>query len=372
MVQIRRTKKGTNEEGARKGALVFVGMSGGVDSSVAALLLKEQGFRVTGVHIRSWNKGGCDVREAEDARRVAERIGIPFYVFDMEKEYEERVVRYMIEGYEKGLTPNPDIMCNKEIKFGLFLEKARSLGADRVATGHYARVTHRPDGTHGLGRPRDAKKDQTYFLWTLTEEKLRHILFPLGDLEKNEVRAIARRAGLVTADKKDSQGICFVGNVPLRTFLQTYLKERPGDVLDEKGNVIGTHKGAYFYTIGQRHGFLVRKRSDSMAPHYVVRKDIEKNVLTVAEGRDDISLYRKDVSVRDLHFITEDPRPESGRCAVRARIRHGQPLQRAVLEGSSVRFHDPQQYVAEGQSLVLYSAKGDEVLGGGIIAGDRP
>ena len=168
MMQKKAQRKVSKEQSARKGALVFAGLSGGVDSSVAALLLKEQGFKVTGVHIRSWNKGGCDVREAEDARRVAERIGIPFYVFDMEKEYEERVVRYMIEGYEKGSTPNPDIMCNREIKFGIFLEKALSLGAEHVATGHYARVAISKDGDLGLYQAADAKKDQTYFLWTLT------------------------------------------------------------------------------------------------------------------------------------------------------------------------------------------------------------
>src|SRR5580704_3854182 len=206
---------------------VFVGMSGGVDSSVTTLLLKKQGYNVVGVFMRCYNLDGCAERDAEDARRVAEHIGIPFYVWDFEEEYKQRVVEYMIEGYRAGITPNPDVMCNKEIKFGLFLEKALAAGADFVATGHYVKIKKTLKGA-GLFAARDTNKDQSYFLWTLTQKQLAHCLFPIGDYIKPEVRAIARRAGLPTAAKKDSQGICFLGNINLADFLKQSIPERRG------------------------------------------------------------------------------------------------------------------------------------------------
>jgi len=270
-------------------------MSGGVDSSVAALLLKNAYFdshgRVriaeglkpkarfshaydcTGVFMRSYNLDGCQERDARDARLVAQKIGIPFYVWNFEKEYKKKVVDYMIRGYRRGITPNPDVMCNKEIKFGLFLKKALALGADYVATGHYVRIknyelrikeakTEKPLFIirHSLFAAKDSNKDQSYFLWTLKQDQLRHCLFPIGDYLKPEVRAIARRAGLPTAEKKDSQGICFLGKVSLADFLRKRIRPKIGVVLDAQGRPLGEHDGSYFYTIGQRHGLNIANR----------------------------------------------------------------------------------------------------------------
>src|SRR3989344_4639182 len=233
----------------RRKQVVFVGMSGGVDSSVAALLLKRQGYEVIGVFMRCYNVDGCADRDSEDARRVAEKLGIPFYVWDFEEEYKQRVVKYMIEGYRKGLPPNPDVMCNREIKFGLFLDRALRLGADYAASGHYVVKREARRAKRGgksvsgftLQVSRDKNKDQSYFLWTLTQAQLAHCLFPVGEYTKPQVRAIARRAGLPTAAKKDSQGICFLGQVSLTDFLKQYLPPKRGPVLDLAGNLIGEH-----------------------------------------------------------------------------------------------------------------------------------
>jgi tRNA-specific 2-thiouridylase len=361
---------------ARVRKTVFVGLSGGVDSSVTALLLKQQGFFVVGVHLRCWNEGGCDVREAEDARRIAEQLDIPFYVFDMQDAYRKRVVDYMIREYREGRTPNPDIMCNKEVKFGLFLEKALSLGADHIATGHYVRLrTTERNGKviYRLYRGKDKKKDQTYFLWTLGQAQLQYCLFPVGEYEKKDIRAFAKDAGLITHDKKDSQGICFVGNIPLRDFLDTYIPKKPGDVLDESGSVIGSHDGVQFYTIGQRHGFTLFKHSPNARPHYIVRKDAAANTLVVAEGAESEALYEERVLLREVHFIDEVfGRSLQGRRTVRvyARVRYGQPLFKAraynAEDGVMLEFDTPQQFVASGQSAVLYKGTG-EMIGGGII-----
>jgi len=358
-------------------------MSGGVDSSVTALLLKKKGYDVVGVFMRSYNIDGCAETDAEDARRVAGRIGIPFYVWDFEDEYKKKVVNYMVEGYRKGLTPNPDVMCNKEIKFGLFLEKALKFGADYVATGHYVRIANSQSGVGYRGKnkklnpsgytlmaARDKNKDQSYFLWTLNQKQLKHCLFPIGDYQKPEVRAIAKKSGLPTAEKKDSQGICFLGKVTLSEFLSSYLPARKGTVLNTAGKTIGKHSGAQFYTIGQRHGLVSGswKRTPGVSkPFYVAEKNVRDNTIIVAEGEDDESLLKNEVKLTDINKITNFKLPIS----VFARVRYRQPFFKASLEqgkGKELKlvFGKPQKFVAAGQSAVFYSKAG-EMLGGGII-----
>ncbi len=406
-------------------------MSGGVDSSVAALLLKKRGYDVVGVFMRCWSNDGPDAsvgvdcaweRDAEDARRVAEKLGIPFYVWDFEEEYRKKVVDYMIRGYKRGETPNPDVMCNREIKFGLFLERALRAGADFVATGHYARrvpALRRRLSARSSGEPQsalsprrlafgetelagaaraavkrepsawslyeavDKNKDQSYFLWTLTQEQLRHCLFPMGDYLKSEVREIARRAGLPTAEKKDSQGICFLGKVTLADFLKQYIPEKRGAVLSLKGEKLGEHSGAWFYTIGQRHGIGVNtpprrpkgvgaptgaSGSASSQPHYVAEKDIRKNTVVVAEGAENPALYRKEIALADVNIINPQHtnKLEYIGMSVMARVRYRQPLAEAELRKWSLVFKTPQKFVAPGQSAVFYSSRG-EMLGGGVI-----
>ncbi len=377
---------------------VFVGMSGGVDSSVAAALLKYgdaglpvggRGFDVTGVYIKCYNVDGCSERDAEDARRVAGQLDIPFYVFDFEEEYKNRVVQYMIDGYKKGITPNPDVMCNREIKFGLFLEKALALGADYVATGHYVRINKKTKKQRNkeietlLFTAKDKNKDQSYFLWTLTQRQLKHCLFPIGEYKKPEVRRLAKKFGLVTAEKKDSQGICFLGQVDIKDFLKKYIPEKSGDVLDLDGRVIGQHKGAHFYTVGQRSGLNSGdwKRAGfgkRVKPFYVVSKDINKNTITVAVGDAAPELYKKEIDLVDINFISENLKLKTlnFKLSVLARVRYRQPLVAAKLyyiphsaELGVYRlvFDKPVKYVAEGQSAVFYNSKG-EMLGGGVIA----
>lgn len=335
---------------------VFVGMSGGVDSSVAALLLKND-YDVVGVHLRCWNKDGCDVQEAEDARRVADKLEVPFYVFDMEREYKERVVNYMIDGYKRGITPNPDIMCNSEIKFGLFLEKALSMGADYVATGHYAKIKEE-DGVYSIYSGSDKEKDQSYFLWKLTQDKLKNILFPLGDLTKAEIRKIAKDAGLHIADKKDSQGICFVGKVTLKEFLGEYLLKERGNAKTPSGKILGTHEGAHFYTIGQRHGLGIAKGE----PYYVADKNVNTNTVVLAE-RDDPTVSKNEIEISDINLISDDNLQKD----VLVRIRYRQPPQKAKINGTKIIFNEPQEFIAPGQSAVFYNKDG-KMLGGGIIA----
>ncbi len=374
----------------QKGKKVFVGMSGGVDSSVAAMLMRDRGYDVAGVFMRSYNLDGCADRDAEDARRVAEALGIPFYVWDFEEEYKQRVVDYMIEGYRAGMTPNPDVRCNKEIKFGLFLERALAAGADYVATGHYVRLMDgvRSDGHDGGARlfeAVDGNKDQSYFLWTLTGAQLAHCLFPIGDYRKPEVRAMARVADLPTAEKKDSQGICFLGMVDLDAFLKRHIPSRRGALITTAGEKIGEHSGAEFVTIGERHlraDFSFPKTGVARArkPFYVAAKDTATNVVTVAEGSDHPALYRKEVSLDQVHFIGGDSlvapvcRAAAGDAAplrVRARVRYREPLSDAALSRLDdgryrLAFDEPRKFVASGQSAVFYGADG-EMLGGGII-----
>ena len=358
---------------------VFVGMSGGVDSSIATLLLKKRGFRVIGVHIRSWNVNGCDEKEAEDARRVAELLHIPFYVFNFEEEYKKLVVDYMIRGYKDGITPNPDVMCNREIKFGLFLKKALRMGADYVATGHYVQMRKKvTTGTevYELSTAKDGNKDQSYFLWTLTQSQLRHSLFPIGSYLKSEIREIARRENIPTAEKKDSQGICFVGNITLQDFLSEYINEKPGPVCDIYGNVLGEHRGAYFYTIGQRHIGMKeiggKSGKHDARPQYVVKKDIKKNTIFVGE-KDSITIGINILELYGVNMINPLSVEKEGNCReVSVRIRYRQSLVSASLEYKNkdkciLYFKEPQMFVAPGQSAVFYDTKGRTMIGGGII-----
>ena len=351
---------------------VFVAMSGGVDSSVAAALLKKDGYNVTGVHMLCWE--GCENNEdRRDAMTVAAKLGIPFLVWNFKKEYREAVFNYMVREYAAGRTPNPDVMCNKEIKFGVFLKKALEAGADFIATGHYARLRREQPATSNqllagswkLGAARDSAKDQSYFLWTLTQAQLKHCLFPIGDYLKSEVRKIALEAGLPTAEKKESQGLCFVGKVDFQDFLRGILPLVPGEVFSSDGRAIGTHDGAHFYTIGQRHGFALGGQPE---PVYIAEKNAATNTLVMAQGQDDPILYRKELVAENLNWIGGITQ-----IFLLARIRYRQPLQRCVAENNSslgvelkVIFDAPQRAITPGQSIVFYSDSG-EMLGGGII-----
>jgi tRNA-uridine 2-sulfurtransferase len=363
---------------------VFVGMSGGVDSSVTAMLLKDQGYDVVGVFMRCYNLDGCAEQDAEDARRVAEHLEIPFYVWDFEEQYKKQVVNYMIEGYRAGITPNPDVMCNKEIKFGLFLKKALAAGADHVATGHYVRIQSATQGlsikmapTYSLWAARDNSKDQSYFLWTLTQAELKHCLFPIGEYLKSEIRAIARKAKLPTAEKKDSQGICFLGKVTIADFLKEYIPEKRGALVTTAGENIGEHFGAEFYTIGQRHidaDFKFPKTGGAAERHpfYVSAKDSATNTVVVAEGDENPALYKKEIKVKNINVISGFAALQEGNeTKVLARVRYRQPVSEAMLtiqgDGLKLVFKKPQKFIAPGQSAVWYSKDG-EMLGGGIIA----
>jgi len=344
---------------------VFVGMSGGVDSSVAAGLLKKQGYEVIGVHLKCYNLDGCADRDLEDARRAAEVLNIPFYVWDYEKEYKKDVMQYMINGYKKGITPNPDVMCNKEIKFGLFLEKALKMGSDYVATGHYVKI--RRGKKQKLFIADDKNKDQSYFLWTLTQKQLKYCLFPLSDVKKPEVRKLARKFELLNADKKDSQGICFLGKVGLEKFLKKYIKPKKGNIVDIEGNVLGRHEGVFYYTVGQRHGLYLNgvAKSPDSEPYYVSDKILKTNTIVVAQGENNPALFKKEVRLVGVNLIDQVKNGQS----VWARVRYRQPLFKAKLimnNGCKLIFLKPQKFIAVGQSAVFYTRSG-EMLGGGTI-----
>lgn len=375
--------------------VVFLGMSGGVDSSVSALLLKQAGYEVVGVFINTWHPDFIVCNEAEerrDAMRAATFLDIPFLVFDFEKEYKEGVADYMIEEYKKGRTPNPDVMCNKEVKFGAFMEKALSMGADFVATGHYARSATRnaskkvlgfPSHRYGDARPDhfykhsasqlvkgiDPTKDQSYFLWTLTSKQLDKIIFPIGHLKKTEVRKIAKKYKLPVADKKDSQGICFLGEVDLKDFLKHYIKEKKGLVLNEKGEEVGEHEGVFYFTLGERHGFTIHKKSPNDKPYYVYKKDIKKNILYVSQNKNYMdSVKEEDLHLKILKNINFPHVPEIEKW-YDAQIRyHGELLKCKLLKLANttcqIYFEKPVS-VSEGQSVVLY--RGEVCLGGGIV-----
>lgn len=335
-------------------------MSGGVDSSVSAYLLKRQGYDAVGVFMAGYNIDGCDEKDSEDARRIAEKIGIPFYVWDFREEYERRVVDYMVEGYRKGLTPNPDVMCNKEIKFGLFLERAKKLGADRIATGHYAVIDPK---TNEVFAAKDKNKDQTYFLWAIKKEDLEYCLFPVGGLLKSEVRKIAEKAGILAAEKKDSQGICFLGKVSIDDFLKLFIPPQEGLVLDESGKEIGRHQGAWYYTIGQRHGLGIPAEE----PLYVAAKDVKENTIVAVPAKSKL-LFKNEFEIGETNWLA--PEKEIVGENILCRVRYRQPLfgVKAYREKNKwfLRAAKPQKFVAEGQSAVLYDKKG-KLLGGGII-----
>src|SRR3989344_620349 len=411
--------------GTVQGRRVAVGMSGGVDSSVSAALLVERGYDVTGVFLECWNEPGCRAPEdRKDALSVALGLGIPFQVLDFQKEYRKKVIEYFYREYEAGRTPNPDVVCNREIKFGLFLRWALNHGFDYVATGHYARIgfgeLRSPNGNllghqrlrsklrakpevfpgdmPGLGDQRkfvrlpahpnrdgigmhhllqgiDAKKDQSYFLYPLMQEQLAHVLFPVGHLTKKQVRREAKRRRLLTADKPDSVGICFVGEVDVGEFLRRRINEKTGDVVDTDGDVIGKHKGVWFYTIGQRHGFSISNKvqvtSDKLRhaipPFYVVGKNVVRNQLIVGFGAE---TFRDKFQVADLHFINGIKNEElTVMKGLQVRIRHGGELISSKLKVKNsklfVELAEPQRGIAPGKAAVFYL--GDECLGGGII-----
>jgi len=382
--QAEKSKKGN------KKTKVFVGVSGGVDSSVALALLKKAGFDVTGVFLKVWHPDflPCDWKEERrSAMRVCATLGVPFLTIDCEAEYKKEVVDYMIAEYRAGRTPNPDVFCNKYVKFGVFLRKAISLGADFVATGHYAisvpqkscRKDILPSGKDiflpqifELHEGLDGNKDQSYFLYTLNQEQLSHTLFPVGELTKPQVRKLAEKFGLSTATKKDSQGVCFLENIDIKDFLSRFIETKKGDVLNTAGETIGWHDGAVLYTIGERHGFIITKKSPSDSRLFVVAKDLEKNTITVADKKTegDAVYSTKKIVVKDLHFVSgkkSDIEKENFKCEVR--IRYRQEKQKCVVtkksDGWHIIFDQPQNGVATGQSAVLYN--NTQCLGGGVI-----
>ncbi len=340
---------------------VFVGVSGGVDSSVSLAILKEQDYNVVGCFIKTWQPDFIECtwkEERRDAMRVCAKLDVPFLTIDAEEEYKNFVGMYMINEYKAGRTPNPDVMCNKEVKFGVFLKKALALGADYVATGHYARTK---EGK--LLKGIDSSKDQSYFLWTLTEAELSKTKFPIGHLQKREVRNIAKKYDLLTAEKKDSQGVCFLGPIDMKDFLKHYIDVKKGDVLDMQGKKIGYHDGALFYTLGERHGFTITQKRTEDKRLYVVERDLEKNTLIVSENINQKKEEEKrKIKLENINWITK---PELGK-VYEARIRYQQKLENCTIEGDNVIFENIQSLATSGQSIVAYD--GEECIGGGVIA----
>lgn len=366
---------------------VLLGMSGGVDSSVSAVLLLEQGYEVIGGFMKNWSGGEGEAddcgwkAERRDAMRVAAQLGIPFHTFDFEKEYREKVYEYMIAEYKAGRTPNPDVLCNKYMKFDLFLRAADELGCDFVATGHYARVMRDEDGTAHLLAGVDKNKDQSYFLCQLTQSQVARALFPIGHLEKSEVREIARKNNLVVAEKKDSQGICFVGAVAMKDFLGERIEEHAGNIVKTDGKILGQHKGFEFYTIGQREGLGVGGRKgidEGTLPLFVVERRPETNEVVVAVGDNDPALFKNTLRAVQLTEIVEGALFARLGKAISARIRYRQPLASCTITSflpfpefmptdrvAEVRFNAPQRAVAPGQFVAFY--EGEELLGSGVI-----
>ena len=354
---------------------VVVGMSGGVDSSVTALLLKEQGYDVIGIFMKNWDdtdeNGFCSATEDyKDVALVADQIGVPYYSVNFEKEYHDRVFTYFLDEYKKGRTPNPDVMCNKEIKFKAFLDYAMELGADFVATGHYARIERDENGVSHLLRGKDSNKDQSYFLSQLSQEQLSKAMFPLGDIEKSEVREIAERANLATAKKKDSTGICFIGERDFTEFLSNYLPANPGEMQTLDGEVMGKHAGLMYYTIGQRKGLGIGGSKDgSNDPWFVIGKNLEENVLYVGQGYENEHLYATTLDASDFLFTEEKDYPREFRALAQFRYRQTAVPVTVYLDENQtkarVEFDDPARAITKGQAIVLYD--GDKCLGGGII-----
>lgn len=393
---------------------VVVGLSGGVDSSVAAYLLQQQGYEVIGLFMKNWHDDSVTIsnecpwlEDSNDALLVAEKLGIPFQTVDMSQEYKKRIVNYMFNEYENGRTPNPDVLCNREIKFDVFMNLALSLGADYVATGHYCRKAEFEKNGRVLYRllaGKDANKDQSYFLCQLSQEQLSKALFPIGDLQKSEVRAIAAKQGLVTAEKKDSQGLCFVGKVRLPEFLQQKLQPKQGDIIEipsdwkgyqdfdqfklfenyeselkylsqrfmyqpSDGKKVGTHQGAHYFTKGQRKGLNV---GGTPEPLFVIETDVNQNVIYTGQGHTHRGLFRKALFIKEsqVHWVRPDLalQPSEER-EVNVRIRYRQPLQKAILykveSGLYIHFQEPQSAITEGQFAAWYD--GDELIGSGVI-----
>lgn len=352
---------------------VVVGMSGGVDSSVTALLLKEQGYDVIGIFMKNWDdtdeNGVCTATEDyKDVAAVASQIGIPYYSVNFEKEYWDRVFEYFLAEYRAGRTPNPDVMCNKEIKFKAFLDYAMQLGADYVATGHYAQVKRDENGVVHMLRGNDNNKDQTYFLSQLSQEQLSKTMFPLGHLEKKEVRAIAEKAGLATAKKKDSTGVCFIGEKNFKQFLSQYLPAQPGKMMTPDGIEKGTHDGLMYYTIGQRQGLGIGGGGKTQEPWFVVGKDLATNTLIVDQGFHHPLLYANRLTASQIHFTTNEEKPQEFRCTAKFRYRQQDvPVTVRLLEGdrAEVLFDEKARAITPGQAVVFYD--GEECLGGGLI-----
>lgn len=353
-------------------AKIVIGMSGGVDSSLAAAILKEQGHDVIGLFMRNWretDESGCCTADEDwqDVRSVCDSIGIPYYSIDFSEEYYDKVFRLFVDEYSRGRTPNPDVLCNKEIKFACFLDYALKTGADYVATGHYCNVERR-DGKSYLKRAKDDNKDQTYFLNQLSSAQLEKVIFPLGNIDKPQVRELAKKYGLPTAEKKDSTGICFIGERNFRKFLSQYIPMRKGDIVTTAGVKIGEHEGVYYYTVGQRRGLGIGGSSGGKGDRwFVLDKDVKNNILIVSEGETDI-LYKNTLETSFFNFIPERPLQDGFECQVR--IRHRQPLQRAYcyyMPDGAVRieFADKQRAIAAGQYAVIYI--GEYCLGGGVI-----
>lgn len=393
---------------------IVVGLSGGVDSSVTAYLLQQQGHEVIGLFMRNWNDASVTledecpwIEDSNDALLVAQKLGIPFQVIDMSDLYKERIVDYMFDEYQKGRTPNPDVLCNREVKFDVFMKTALSLGAEKVATGHYARV-HSTIDENGkevfhLLAGKDNNKDQSYFLCQLSQDQLSKALFPIGELTKPEVREIAKEQGLVTADKKDSQGLCFIGKVSLPTFLQQQLVPKEGEIVEifndfaeyhkpqpsfstkqeeleylsakinykkEEGKVIGKHQGAQFFTIGQSKGLGIGGHKESC---FIISREMENNIIFVGEGRNFPGLFRKALKIdnSEVHWVREDLKLKNGESMdVMARIRYRQTLEKATIyqfeEGFFMEFENPQSAIAEGQFAAWYMD--DELIGSGVIS----
>jgi tRNA-uridine 2-sulfurtransferase len=352
---------------------VVVGMSGGVDSSVAAYLLKQQGYDVTGVFMKNWEEDDTDeycaaAEDMADAKAIADKLEIPFKTINFAAEYWDRVFEYFLEEYRSGRTPNPDIMCNKEIKFKAFLDYAKVLGAEYIATGHYARVS-RSNGITSMLRGVDNNKDQTYFLYTLQQQQLSKTLFPVGELEKSEVRQIAQEQGFITANKKDSTGICFIGERKFKDFLEQYIPAQPGDIEDDKGVVIGQHSGLMFHTLGQRKGIGIGGLVNaSEEPWYAVEKDMQRNVLIVGQGHDHPRLQSDGLLAKQLHWVNPDAITTEFNCTAKSRYRQDDfecKVEKIDDEHWRVIFEQPQRAVTPGQSVVFY--QDDACLGGGII-----
>jgi len=352
---------------------IVVGISGGVDSAVAALLLKRAGHEVTGLFMKNWEEdddnGHCGAEEdLKSARAVCDHLSIHLRTVNFATEYWDRVFSYFLSEYRAGRTPNPDVLCNKEIKFKAFLDHALTLGADKIATGHYARVAHAA-GRYRLMKARDTNKDQSYFLYLLGQEALAHALFPVGDFAKTEVRQLAREAGLPNHDRHDSTGICFIGERDFKSFLARYLPAQSGEMRTLAGTLKGKHDGVMYYTIGQRHGLGIGGGGEAW---YVVAKDVARNILYVEQGEHHPALYSEALIAGQLHWIGDAPPPWPRK--LRAKTRYRQPDQDCIVEvqgeGLRVAFDKPQRAVTPGQSVVFYD--GEECLGGGIIEAAFP